>query len=331
MHSIEKTVTGTVTDENDEGLPGVNILVKNTTVGTVTDVDGNYRLNASDDAETLVFSSVGYVSEEVNISGRSVINIQMTPDIQSLSEIVVVGYGTQEKSDLTGSVVRADIDAFRESPNVTIAQSLQGSVPGLNVGQVSEAGGNPAISVRGRNTINGNQNVLIVVDGIIYTGDLSDLNPNDIGSIDVLKDPSSMAIYGAQAANGVILVTTKQGGKSDKPVFNYTGSFTTQNPTNELTLMNRDEFIQKSYDVDWENAYVAPEYTQLKPDFSYLDVVGDPELREGFENGYDYDWWDAATDPGYINAHNLSVRGTGRQSVLFSFRRIYQTKRLYHQ
>ncbi len=308
--NMEKTISGQITDENDEGLPGVNILVKNSTIGTVTDVEGKYRLSVPDDATFLVFSSVGYVTEEVEIGGRSIINLQMAPDIQALSEIVVVGYGTQEKSDLTGSVVRADIDAFRESPNVNIAQSLQGSVPGLNVGQVDAAGENPSITVRGRTTISGNQNVLIVVDGIIYTGSLSDLNPNDIESIDVLKDPSSMAIYGAQAANGVILVSTKGGTKSSKPIFNYSGSYTTQQPTNTLTLMNRDEFLQKSFDVDWELSYLPPDYTELKPDWTYLDIVGDPELREGYDNGTDYDWWDEATDPGYITAHNLSVRGT---------------------
>ncbi len=309
--AMEQTISGQVTDgDNGEPLPGVNVLAKGTTQGTVTDVDGNYRLTVNDNVSILVFSSIGYETEEVSINNQSTIDLTLLPDIQSLSEVVVVGYGTQEKSDLTGAVVRADIESFRESPNVSIAQSLQGTVPGLNVGQVDAAGENPSISVRGRSTINGNQNVLLVVDGIIYTGSLNDLNPNDIESIDILKDPSSMAIYGAQAANGVMLITTKGGKKSAKPVFNYTGSFTTQNPSNTLTLMDRDQFLQKSYDVDWEASYQEPDFTELKPDFSYLDIVGDPELREGFDNGTDYDWWDNATDPGYINAHNLSVRGS---------------------
>lgn len=311
VKSIMQTINGKVTDqESGDGLPGVNVLAKGTTTGTVTDIEGNYKLVVEDDVTTLVFSSIGYLSQEVEINGRNTIDIMLSPDVQSLSEVVVVGYGTQEKSDLTGSVVRADIESFRESPNVNIAQSLQGTVPGLNIGQVDAAGENPSISIRGRSTINGNQDVLIVVDGIIYTGSLNDLNPNDIESIDVLKDPSSMAIFGAQAANGVILVTTKGGSKSSKPVFNYTGSYTTQTPSNSLTLMDRDAFIQKSYDVDWEASYQAPEYTQLNPGWSYADIVTDPPLREGFENGTDYNWWDEATNPGYINAHNLSVRGS---------------------
>ena len=309
--AAEQTVSGTVTDgETGEALPGVNVLAKGTSTGTVTDVEGNYRLTVADGITTLVFSSIGYTTQEVAINGRSVINLGLLPDVQSLSEVVVVGYGTQEKSDLTGSVVRADIESFRESPNVGIAQSLQGTVPGLNIGQVDAAGENPSISVRGRSTINGNQNVLVVVDGIIYTGSLNDLNPNDIAAVDVLKDPSSMAIFGAQAANGVILVTTKAGSESSKPVFNYSGSYTTQGPTNALTPMNRQQFIQKSFDVNWEASYLEPAYTELRPDWSYADIVGDPELRTGFDNGYDYNWWDQATNPGYINAHNLSVQGS---------------------
>jgi len=305
----ESTITGRVTSmSNDEGLPGVNVVEKGTRNGTVTDMNGQYSLTVSNNA-TIVFSSVGFTTEEIKVGGRSVIDLSMAEDVQQLQELVVVGYGTQEKSDLTGSVVRADIDAFREAPNVNIAQSLQGSVPGLNIGQTDAAGSNPSISIRGATTINGNQNVLIVVDGIIYTGGLNDLNPNNIESIDILKDPSSMAIFGAQAANGVVLITTKSGQDAGKPIFNLTSSYTTQNPSNQLTVFDRAGFIDKSFDADWEISFVPPEYTQLKSDWDYGDIVTDPELRNGYENGYDYNWWDEATDPGYITAHNLNVSG----------------------
>ena len=305
----ESTITGRVTSmSNDEGLPGVNVVEKGTSNGTVTDLDGQYSLTVNNNA-TLVFSSVGFTTEEIEVGGRSVIDLSMAEDVQQLQELVVVGYGTQEKSDLTGSVVRADIDAFREAPNVNIAQSLQGSVPGLNIGQTDAAGSNPSISIRGATTINGNQNVLIVVDGIIYTGGLNDLNPNNIESIDILKDPSSMAIFGAQAANGVVLITTKSGQDAGKPIFNLTSSYTTQNPSNQLTVFDRAGFIDKSFDADWEISFVPPEYTQLTSDWDYGDIVTDPELRNGYENGYDYNWWDEATDPGYITAHNLNVSG----------------------
>ena len=311
------TITGKVTSSEDsQGLPGVNVIEKGTTNGTITDVEGNYTLPVGSGESVVVFSSVGYVSEEVAVGDRTVIDMVMIPDIQALEEIVVVGYGTQKKSDLTGAVVRADIESFREAPNVNIAQSLQGTVPGLNIGQVDAAGENPSISIRGRTSINGNQDVLIVVDGIIYTGSLNDLNPNDIESIDILKDPSSMAIFGAQSANGVILITTKGGQVSEKPVFNFTTSFTTQNPGNELSLMNREQFLKKAFDVDWELSYLAPDYTEPRPDWDYTDIVIFPELRQGFDNGTDFDWWNAGTDPGYITASNLSVRG-GSEKVSY--------------
>ncbi len=305
-----RNITGKVTSyEDNEGLPGVNVVEKGSSNGTVTDVQGNYSLEVSEGA-TLVFSSVGYTPEEVEVGNRSVVDLTMTQDIQQLQELVVVGFGTQEKRELTGSIVRANIDDFRESPNVNIAQSLQGTVPGLNIGMVDEAGGNPSISIRGATTLSGNQDVLIVLDGIIFTGSLSDLNPNDIGSIDVLKDASSMAIYGAQAANGVILITSKEGKRSDKPIFNYTGSYTTQNPIENLTKQNRDQHIQKVRDYDWRNGYLAPDYIEINPDWDILPNLNTAEVAAGYANGTEYDWWDNITKPGFINAHDLSVSGS---------------------
>ncbi len=306
---IQEIVTGTVTDPNGEVLIGVSVLIKGTTNGTITDVNGAFSLEIPSDETTLVFSYVGYVKKEVKVGTNTVVNVVMSEDLESLDEVIVVGYGTQEKNDLTGSAIRADIESFRESPNVNIAQSLQGSVPGLSIGQTDAAGANPSISIRGATTINGNQNVLLVVDGIIYTGGLNDLNPNDIASIDVLKDASSMAIFGAQAANGVILITTKTGSQSGKPVFNFTTSYTTQNPSNSLSLNNREEFINNAYDIDWEIAFQAPEYTQRDQSVDYSNLVADPELRNGYENGNNFDWWDEATNPGFISSNNLSVRG----------------------
>lgn len=134
----------------------------------------------------------------------------MHPDNEMLDEVVVIGYGSMRKSDLTGAVVSANIKDFEKSPNTNILQSLQGTVPGLNVGQVTSAGSSPSIQVRGKNTLSGSESVLIVLDGIIYNNSLSSINPNDIESIDVLKDASATAVYGAQAANGVLLITTKE-------------------------------------------------------------------------------------------------------------------------
>ena len=313
------TISGQVRDltEGTE-LPGVNILVKGTSVGTITDVEGNFTLSAPADAETLVFSSVGYETLEVPIDNRSTIDVNLSPDIQSLSEIVVVGYGTQKREDVTGSVVSAPLEAFEEAPNTNILQSLSGSTPGINIGQVATAGEEPDIQIRGQSSINGNQNPLIVLDGVYYRGRLADLNPKDIASVDVLKDASSKAVYGAQAANGVIIITTKSGKSAQKPVISYAGSYTTQSPANELTPEGRAGYLRGVRDVDWQNGYLAPDYTQENPDWT-IDNSTElfPPLLAGFAAGNDYNWVDEVTDPGYITDHQLSVRGSGPNTSYF--------------
>ncbi|MGB3849251.1 MAG: carboxypeptidase-like regulatory domain-containing protein, partial [Tunicatimonas sp.] len=315
----DRTISGTVTDlvENSE-LPGVNILVKGTAVGTITDVEGNYTLSVPASAETLVFSSVGYETLEESINNRSTINIALAPDIQSLSEVVVIGYGTQKREDVTGSVVSAPLEAFEEAPNTNILQSLAGSTPGINIGQVATAGEEPNIQIRGQSSINGNQDPLIVLDGVYYRGRLADLNPKDIASVDVLKDASSKAVYGAQAANGVIIITTKSGKSAQKPVISYAGSYTTQSPANELTPEGRAGYLQGVRDVDWQNSYLAPDYAQENPDWSLENDTGlFPPLLAGLAAGNDYNWVDEVTDPGYITDHQLSVRGSGPNTSYF--------------
>ena len=319
LQAQNQTITGKITDLSEGGgLPGVNILVKGTAVGTITDVDGNYSLSVPPDAETLVFSSVGYESLEEAINNRSTVNVALSPDIQSLQEIVVVGYGTQKREDVTGSVVSAPLEAFEEAPNTNILQSLSGSTPGINIGQVATAGEEPNIQIRGQSSINGNQAPLIVLDGVYYRGRLADLNPKDIESVDVLKDASSKAIYGAQAANGVIIITTKSGKSAQKPVISYAGSYTTQSPANELTPLGREGYLKGVRDVDWQNAYLAPDYIQENPDWTIDEDTGlFPPLLEGFANGTDYNWVDEVTDPGFITDHQLSIRGSGPNTSYF--------------
>ena len=224
-----KTITGKVTDENNEALPGVNVLVKNTTVGTVTDVDGNYRLNVSDEADTLMFTSVGYAMEEVIIGNQTVINISLLPDIKSLSEVVVVGYGTQTKSGLTGSVASIDTKQIKNLQGVSMEQGLAATVPGVNVVQTTgRPGGGFKVNIRGINNLAGNT-PLYVIDGVQYDAGydhlrspLAFLDPQDIESIDVLKDAAAASIYGSQGAGGVVIITTKKGkaGQS-KITFDY--------------------------------------------------------------------------------------------------------------
>ncbi|WP_020530292.1 SusC/RagA family TonB-linked outer membrane protein [Flexithrix dorotheae] len=308
IQAQDARISGVVNDENGTPLPGVSILIKGTSNGTTTDLDGNYLISVPP-ASTLIFSYIGYVSQEIVVENQSQINVDLVPDAEQLDEIVVVGYGTQKKTDLTGSVASADLQAFKEAPNGNILQSLQGSVPGVAIGQVNQAGQEPNINIRGNSTINGNQSSLIVLDGIIYRGRIGDINPADIKSVDILKDPSSKAIYGAQASNGVILITTNGGKVARKPTINYSGSYAFQSPTNDATLLNRDQVLQKVKNIEYENAFLAPDYTQPNPDWDYSQSELLPALLDGIDKGTDYDWWGALTGPGHFTDHVVSISG----------------------
>lgn len=310
----EVDISGQVTDENGEGLPGASIVEKGTTNGTISDSDGNYRLRLPEEA-TLVISYVGYKTQEILLSGRSVIDIQMVLDVEQLSEIVVIGYGAKvAKSDLTGAVSSANLDRALETSNVSIVQALRGTIAGLNVGAVDAAGQNPSLSVRGQNTLSGSQAAnepLIILDGIIYRGSLIDLNTADIESIEVLKDVSSASIYGSQASNGVILITTKNGtGSTSKPIINYTASYSIQTPTNSMRPMQADEYREFFPDIFWEQgSRIGPDFLEPDPNFEIAPRLKTQFLADGFRNGIDTPWWDLLTRDGSTNTHNLSIRG----------------------
>ncbi|TLV03360.1 SusC/RagA family TonB-linked outer membrane protein [Dyadobacter luticola] len=212
----QSKITGKVVDAKDNsGIPGVNIIIKGTSTGTVTDTDGNYSLNVPDNNAVIVFSFTGYTSQEVTVSGKSVIDINLEPSSKLLSEVVVVGYGTRKKSDLTGSVSQVGTKDFKDQPVTRLEEALQGRASGVLVSKSSGTpGGDIKVRIRGVNSITGNNQPLVVVDGIIgFT--MSSVNPNDIESMEVLKDASATAIYGSRGSNGVILITTKKG--TDKP------------------------------------------------------------------------------------------------------------------
>jgi len=227
---VQRTISGTVISSDDNtGLPGVNILVKGTTTGTVTDADGNYTLNLPADADVLVFSSVGYTTREVSVGNESIVSPTLDADITALEEVVVVGYGTQEKVNLTGAVGVAKGEVLEDRPIVNVGEGLQGVIPNLNI---DIRNGDPAdtrtdFNVRGFNSINGGQ-PLILIDNV--PGNINRLNPQDIESISVLKDAAASAIYGARAAFGVILVTTKKGAKGDKIDVSFGAEFAASKP-----------------------------------------------------------------------------------------------------
>lgn len=310
----KQTVSGVVKDQSGETVIGASVREKGTDNGTITDLDGKFTLSVAPDA-VLQITYIGYVTQEVKALVGQTLQVTLKEDAKALDEVVVVGYGTMKKSDLTGAVMRADLKTLKRAPNSNVLQSLQGIVPGLNVGQVTSAGASPNISIRGTNTLGGNTDVLIILDGVIYTSSLSSINPDDIESIDVLKDASSTAVYGAQAANGVILITTKKGAEG-KPQVNVSSSYTFSNPTHNYRPMNREEYLDHVRDLYYSEAFLAPDYTKPNPDFDLAAKLPDSALRD--ENGnvspYDYDWWEEGTQSGYLFENRISISG-GSKSV----------------
>ena len=278
----QTTITGTVVDANDEtGLPGVNIVIPGTTIGTTTDFDGNYSIDIPSDTDSLRFSFIGYIPQVIGIDGRTTINIGLLPDTQMLEDVVVIGYGTQERKQITGSVTSVDEESFQKGAVNDPNQLIQGKVPGLTI---SEQGGNPnsdtQIRLRGISSFGQNQEPLVVIDGIIG-GNLDNVDPNDIKSIEVLKDASASAIYGTRGSAGVILVSTKQGTESGKAQVSYNGYVT-------------GDFIEKEFDI-----LSADEFRALG------DRTG--KTVNNLENSTD--WFDEVTQTGLQNVHSLSISG----------------------
>lgn len=296
----QTTISGKVTAEDTgDPLPGVNVVVKGTSTGTVTNIDGNYSLSIPEDAETLVFSSVGYISQEVPINNQSTINISLSSDVKSLSEVVVIGYGTQERRDLTGSVASVSSEEITQLPNVNVAQALQGRAPGVVVTENSGRPGAAAtVQIRGVGTV-GNSDPLYVVDGQILNGanGLESLNPNDIESMEVLKDASASAIYGARAANGVVLITTKRG-KAGETKLSYHGYYGPQWFNDRLEWMNAEEYVRDN--IRRANA---------QGERSIWEDEGDPAQ---FGEGINY--WEKLWQTGNITDHTLSLSGGNENS-----------------
>lgn len=239
--------------------------------------------------------------------------------MQALDEVVVVGYGTAKKSDLAGSVVRADLGTLQESPSISLGSALQGTVPGLNVGAVTEAGKGPDMSIRGRTSISGGNSPLIVLDGIIFRGNMVDINMNDVESVDVLKDASAAAIYGSEASNGVILITSKTGKVMSKPTIEYSGSFSYQQPTNkDMFPEGRDGFLRKISDRFLEESRTGNDMLTMNPNWDVTKHLMDGNTLAGYNAGTETDWWDLLTnDMPYIQNHNLSVRGKNELSSYY--------------
>ncbi len=290
----QETVRGQVTEAGtEEPLVGANVVVKGTTIGTSTDADGDYELQVESLRDTLVFSFVGYQPQEVAINGRTEVDVALQVQAVAGEELVVVGYGTVQKSDLTGSVSSLPADQLNTGPQTSVDQAIQGRVPGVQVTQTNaEPGGGYSIRIRGTNSITAGNEPLYVVDGLPGANPLNSLNPADIQSIEVLKDASATAIYGARGSNGVILITTKQGRGGAPLSVNYNGSVGYQHTAEKLDIMNAQEYMS-FYNSLSESRGEEPPFSQEE-----MNAIGSGT-----------DWLDEVLRGAPLQQHQLSFSG----------------------
>jgi TonB-linked SusC/RagA family outer membrane protein len=295
-------VTGRITDTRNNPLPNVTVQEKGTSNGTSTKELGNFSINVTSENAVLVFSSVGFLDQEVSVKGRHAIDVVLQENVADLNQVIVVGYGTQKKSDVTGSVVSVPKARLSELPVTNVYQAMQGSVAGLNVTQASSVPGSGAtVTVRGINSVNANRTPFIVVDGIPFSttgGNINDINTNDIASIEVLKDASAVAIYGTRGANGVILITTKRG-TSGKAVIRYNGYAGLENLGHVMEPNSPEGYVKKY--ADW--------WKQVNPTQTQTNILPNAYEIANYNAGNTVDWIKEVTRQGIIQDHNISVSG----------------------
>src|SRR5690554_960466 len=297
------TISGKVISAEDgQSIPGVNISVQNSTLGTVTNIDGDYSITVPDGNSTLIFSFIGYVSQTIPINGRSVIDVQLQSDVQGLDEVVVIGYGSVQKTDLTGSVGRVDVEDMIKAPVASFSEALAGRVAGVRVsGSDGQPGGGVNIVIRGAGSLTQSTSPLYVIDGFpIENLDPTTLNPEDIESMTILKDASSTAVYGSRAANGVILIQTKRG-LVGKPLVSYSGSYGVQQNPRKMEMMSPYEFVKYQSELN-PTSFDTPAYFE-----------GDRTL-DYYRNIEGIDWQDEVIRTGSVQIHNISLRGGTEQT-----------------
>lgn len=312
-----KKVTGVVVDATGEPVIGANVVVKGTTNGTITDFDGNYTIEGVSASDVLVFSYIGYLSQEITIGNQAAINVTLSEDSQALEEVVVVGYGVMRKSDVTGSIGVAKGDDLTKNQNFSALDNLRGKVSGVNIFSNSSQPGaySNRVVIRGMATINASSNPLYVVDGVVMENfDL--VNPNDIESMEVLKDASAAAIYGARGANGVIMVTTKRGKKDGEGVqISYQGSVSASHIARKMDTMTAQEWCDAfMIGLENENKYQGKNWSLNRTDW-----FNDPDY---FTNGnpiYDTNWQDEATRTAVSHNHQINIQQAGKNSSMGAF------------
>lgn len=301
--ALELPVKGSIKDEKGESIVGASVIIKGTGRGTTTDVEGRFSFSVPNENAAIVVSFIGYETQELAVGNRTVFDIVLKADLKQLEEVVVVGYGEIKKADLTGAVAQIQTKDITRANPVVAARAIQGQVAGATVTKSSNRpGAGYSITIRGENTINNSTEPLIVIDGLIG-GDLNNLNPNDIQTMDVLKDASSTAIYGARGANGVVIVTTKKG-LSGKPRVNYDSYVGVKVPAHLPKLMNTEQFYKAIYTDRILEGSTGATFTAAE--------------TANIKNGQTTDWVDLITDPALQMSHNLSVSG-GNDKTTYRF------------
>jgi TonB-linked SusC/RagA family outer membrane protein len=319
VRAQQRTVTGKVTDETQQALPGTNIIVKGTGLGTVSDADGNYSIDVTSDDQVLVFSFVGYTPEEVLVGQQSVINMMLLPDIATLSEVVVIGYGEQQRSDIVGAVSQINSKQIAEIPVTTLEQVLSGQVSGVQLRQTGQPGSGPEVLVRGISSITATNSPLYVVDGfpignVNNQNDnfiLSSLSPNEIESITVLKDATSKAIYGSRASGGIVMIKTKRG-KSGRPSITFSSSIGVQSiPDYEKpNNLNATELARFQRERIEDNIRVLQGREPVEEDIP-------AQYRNPEQYGQGTSWFDEITRNALMQDYNVSLEG-GTDNVKYS-------------
>ena len=329
-----KRITGVIKDNHGEPIIGCNIMEKGTSNGTITSVDGDFSLNVAEKA-VLQVSYIGYLTQEIPVQNKQNVTVTLQEDAQMLDEVVVVGYGLAKKSDLTGSISQVKAESMQNYTPSSVSDLLRNSIPGMSVGYSVSAKGSSDMMIRGDNTLTAGSSPLIIVDGVIYNGDISDINPNDIEKLDIMKDASSAAVYGSRATNGVVAITTKKG-NSQKPVINFSGSVGISTAANRVKPYDKEGFIKWRSDM-FKSVYSATvPQTPWSPfddprtiDPQYLDQwmayhsttqdnLVDAWLSglrltgleiENYKSGRSIDWEDYIFHNGPRQDYNLSLSG----------------------
>jgi TonB-dependent starch-binding outer membrane protein SusC len=332
----ERTVTGSITDENGGTMPGVNILLKGTSSGTVTDADGKFTIVIPNDQAILVISFVGYTNSEIQVGSRPVVNIQLAPDVTTLTELVVTGYQVQRKADISGAVAVVKTADLQNLVTSQFAQKLAGRVPGVTVSTSGSPGDAVNVRIRGISSF-GNNDPLYVIDGVPIQdqGNLN-INPNDIETMQVLKDPSTASIYGSRASNGVIVITTKKG-KSGKTRLSYSGSYSAANPVkgwDDILITDSNQYLDMTKQFFGSQALpnyavgaTLPKYIYVNPDLAgnggnsvgnTTDITQyDRYSNPIMETSSGTNWWKEVTRTGQVQDHSINLSG-GNDAALFS-------------